>query len=142
VNGPKTLAPAWVTPRQRGQTAIYDGYEWIYNPRRLTDSTWRQILELAAAGEGHIQVIQWPEERQPSKPWRSGMVLDDSDSKEPAKEGRKIEVFGDKSHLRLADVDPDEPGIPYAQWKAAQLNEIFRRHGMRGQPWPHHCGHR
>lgn len=33
----------------------------------------------------------------------------------------------------LAAVDPDERGTPYAEWKAAQLNELFRQHGQTGQ---------
>jgi hypothetical protein len=34
----------------------------------------------------------------------------------------------------LADVDPDEPATLYAEWKAAQLNEIFRQHGVLKVP--------
>src|SRR5262249_26297362 len=33
---------------------------------------------------------------------------------------------------KLADLDPDVPGVPFAQWKADQLNELFRRHGLLG----------
>ena len=33
-----------------------------------------------------------------------------------------------------ADVDPDEQGISYAQWKADQLNAIFAEHGALGAP--------
>jgi hypothetical protein len=25
-------------------------------------------------------------------------------------------------------------GLPYAEWKAQQLNELFRQHGVMGQP--------
>ena len=35
---------------------------------------------------------------------------------------------------RLADIDPDERGVPYTQWRADQLNELFRRHGRLGEP--------
>jgi hypothetical protein len=33
---------------------------------------------------------------------------------------------------RLADIDPDERGISYAQWKAREPNRIFAEHGAGG----------
>jgi hypothetical protein len=35
---------------------------------------------------------------------------------------------------KLADLDPEARGLLYAQWRAAQLNELFRLHGQTGQP--------
>lgn len=35
---------------------------------------------------------------------------------------------------KLSEVDPDERGIPYAVWKAKQLNRIFEKHGLQGKP--------
>jgi hypothetical protein len=32
----------------------------------------------------------------------------------------------------LADIDPDAPGVPYAEWKARELNRIFAEHGSGG----------
>lgn len=34
----------------------------------------------------------------------------------------------------LAEVDPDEEGIPYAVWKAKQLNELFKQYGVQKEP--------
>jgi hypothetical protein len=48
--------------RQRGQTAIYETWEWIYAPYGLRPATWRQIQEECRKG-AHIHVIQWPEGR-------------------------------------------------------------------------------
>jgi hypothetical protein len=35
---------------------------------------------------------------------------------------------------RLADIDPDQTGIPYGEWQAARLNAIFAEHGVLGEP--------
>lgn len=39
-----------------------------------------------------------------------------------------------KKPRTLAEVPADEKGIPYAMWKAKQLNELFRRHGVGKEP--------
>jgi hypothetical protein len=37
------------------------------------------------------------------------------------------------SPLEPPAADPDA-GIPYCEWRARQLNELFRQHGQTGQP--------
>jgi hypothetical protein len=44
----------------------------------------------------------------------------------------KQPVQREPSHAPLADVAPEAPGIPYATWKADQLNRIFAEHGTAG----------
>ena len=33
----------------------------------------------------------------------------------------------------LADIDPDQTGMSYGEWQAAQLNAIFAQHGTGGR---------
>jgi hypothetical protein len=33
----------------------------------------------------------------------------------------------------LADIDPDAKGVPYAIWKARQLNRLFEHEGLQKQ---------
>jgi hypothetical protein len=53
--------------RARGQTAIYEDWEWIYAPLGLKDATWRQIQELRAEGY-RIRVIDWPQNQDAEPP--------------------------------------------------------------------------
>lgn len=39
-----------------------------------------------------------------------------------------------KKKRTLAEVPPEEKGTPYAVWKAAELNRIFKEHGLQKQP--------
>lgn len=123
--------------RECGQTVWFNGYEWIYNPNGLTAATWRQIGELRTKGEGPIKVIEWPQgDTIYDSQWPREQCLktirelgsDDSDSDESSL-GNSARV----ERRTLAEVDPEQDGIPYTQWKADQLNELFRRHGTPGQ---------
>jgi hypothetical protein len=129
--------PNGMSRREHGQTASFNGYEWIYSPNGLTAATWRQIGGLRTKGEGPIKVIEWPQgvaiydsqwpREQCLKALRE-LGLDDSDSAEsPLDDSDEVEP------TTLTDVDPEHDGIPYTQWKANQLNKLFRRHGTPGQ---------
>jgi hypothetical protein len=54
-NGP----PLKAARRAKGQTVVFDGYEWLHAPLGVTSSTIRQIRDLAARG-ANIEVLQWP----------------------------------------------------------------------------------
>jgi hypothetical protein len=35
----------------------------------------------------------------------------------------------DREPIHLSDIDPEQRGIPYAKWKADQLNRLFLEQG-------------
>lgn len=49
-----------IQKRSRGQTAVYETWEWIYAPWNLRPATWKQIEDECKKG-ARIRVIQWPE---------------------------------------------------------------------------------
>ena len=129
--------PNGMSRREHGQTAWFNSYEWIYSPNGLTAATWRQIGELRARGEGPIKVIEWPQGAIIyDSQWPREQCLkalrdpgsDDSDSDESPPDDP-----GEVEPTTLADVDPEQGGIPYTQWKGNELNELFHRHGTPGQ---------
>ena len=60
-------SPPKIQKRTRGQTVVYDDYEWIYAPLGIQDSTWTQIVEMRSQGH-RIRVIQWPENKPAAQP--------------------------------------------------------------------------
>jgi hypothetical protein len=80
--------PKGIHRRERGQTAVYGGWEWIYSRHGLTDASWRQIRELTAQGE-RIQVVQWPQ----------GAIVFDSANDDPFPENR-TDRAGDGSPIK------------------------------------------
>lgn len=54
-------APRNIQQRSSGETALFDGFGWIYSPHGLAKETWDQIYELTEQKKGRIQVIRWPE---------------------------------------------------------------------------------
>ena len=74
------------------------------------------------------QIIANPAEDEPTKPSKPGFV------------GFVGSIPDELTNIRVISAsvdaalnDPDR-GIPWADWKAATLNQLFKEHGVTGQP--------
>jgi hypothetical protein len=66
-----------------------------------------------------------------SKPWHPGDD-EEPDQHEPSKSS--YPEPSEPSKRTLADIPPEQAGTPYCEWRARQLNELFRQHGVLKQP--------
>jgi hypothetical protein len=74
------------------------------------------------------QIIGDLEEGEPTKPSKPGYV---GSVGSPQEESFDIEV---KSRSVEEAVREAEQGIPWADWKAAALNQLFKEYGVTAQP--------
>jgi hypothetical protein len=68
----------------------------------------------------HIRVLQWPD---------AAIVYDSRVS--TVSPVSTVSDAPNKPAPRLANLDPDARGIPYPQWKAARLKELFLLHSPK-----------
>ena len=115
--------------RSHGQTVTCAGHEWLYAPYGIKDETIDQILELTAKGEGPFEVIQWNEYKG-TVIFRNGQWIE---APRVVTQVPKV-VTATTPQKTLAELDPDACGIPYAEWKAQELNRIFLERGAMGKP--------
>jgi hypothetical protein len=82
------MQPRLKTPkiqkRSKGQTVVFETWEWCYTPTELRPATWRQLEEESRKG-ANIRVIQWP---QGLDVFRNGEYLSLSDEELARKEPR------------------------------------------------------
>ena len=92
--------------------------DWASTPQIISDSLIPQVPKVPKAGPGGTFGTFGTPLLRESPIIRGQDGQGSGETSAPAAERKP-----------LADLDPEAPGVPYTQWKAAELNRIFAEHG-------------